>query len=372
MRLIPAVLAALLPGGMAAQTVRLERPDASASEEFADIRGIRELADGTLLVSDYLDQRVVRLDLVTGSVRPVVREGSGPTEARLPTLLIPARGDSTLLVDLGNSRLQLFDGTGRIVGSIPVTAHGGMGVRGVSATGELYFAVPAWSEGPGALTNDSVRIVRWNPGTGARAQVAVIQGDRMRSDAREPSRVPRIPIVGYAAQDAWLVDDDGALRIVRGGDYRVESHRTGRAATIGDSHRYPTPAVTQAERERFVHRFSAQSPTSGRGPGGGLGQAPMPSEQELAALVKGTQFAERHPYFDPSRLVAAPSGQLWVGRPAIEGEPVRYDRFDREGRLVGAVELRPGRRVMAVTRLGVYVVAEDDDGLQTVERYRSP
>lgn len=367
--LVPLLLATLPGIAVQAPVIRLDRPEVAAREEFADIRGLRELPDGALLVSDYLDQRVVRLDLATGSVRSLVREGGGPTEARLPTRLIPARGDSTLLVDLGNSRLQLFDGNGRIVRTIPVTVEGGLGVRGVSATGEHYFAVPAWSEGPNALANDSVRVVRWNPANGVRQQVAVIQGDRMRSDVRQPSMVPRIPIVGYAAQDAWVIDDEGALRIVRGGDYRVESHRAGREPVVGEPNRYPTRAVTRAERERFVHRFSAQSPTSGRGPGGGLGQAPMPSEQELAALVEGTQFAERHAYFDPGRVVTAPGGVLWVGRPVLDGEPVQYDRFDRNGRMVGAVQLRPGRRVMAVTRRGVYVVAEDEDGLQTIERY---
>lgn len=372
--MLTVLLLATLPAATALQApaAMLDRPEVAAREEFADIRGIRELPDGSLLVSDYLDQRVVRLDLATGSVRSLVREGGGPTESRLPTRLIPARGDSTLLVDLGNNRLQVFDGNGRIVRTIPVTVQGGLGVRGVSTTGELYFAVPAWSEGPSALANDSVRVVRWNPATGARQQVAVIQGDRMRSDARQPSMVPRIPIVGYAAQDAWVIDDEGALRIVRGGDYRVESHRTGREPVLGEPHRYPTRAVTRAEQERFVHRFSAQSPTSGRGPDGGLGQAPMPSAQELAALLQGTQFAERHAYFDPARVVPAPGGVLWVGRPAFEAEPVQYDRFDRNGRLLDAVHLRPGRRVMAVTRRGVYVVAEDQDGLQTVERYRLP
>jgi hypothetical protein len=75
-----------------------------------------------------------------------------------------------------------------------------LGVRGIDATGGFYFAVPGWAERGGELPNDSVRIVKWSPRTGAMTDVVVIQGERMRSDTRSPSRTPRIPTIGYAAQ----------------------------------------------------------------------------------------------------------------------------------------------------------------------------
>jgi hypothetical protein len=365
-----ALTAAAAPAG--AQPIRLTTPNATLAEEFSSIRGVRELADGRLLVSDYLDERVVLVDLDRGTVTARVTRGSGPHEARLPTRLIPVPGDSTLLVDLGNNRLLLLDGSGRAVRTIPAERSGVMGVRGVDASGALYFAVPGWAEGPNQLPDDSVRIVRWNPRAGAPEALAVIQGDRMRSDIRSPARTPRIPQVGYASQDGWVVTDAGVLRIVRAAGYRVESRARGAVSLIGPSYAYPTRPVSAADRRAFVERFMATTPTSGKGPDGGMGFTPKAGAAELAALVRGTQFAERHPMFSAGDVLPAPGGRLWVGRPAEDGKPVLYDLFDDAGRRVNSVELPAGRRVMSVGARGLYVVAESELGVQRLERYPLP
>ncbi len=57
--------------------------------------------------------------------------------------------------------------------------------------------------------------------------------------------------------------DDGMLRIVGGGSYRVESVQPGRAPVIGPSYAYPTPAVTPADKAAYVHDF-ARRPSVGR------------------------------------------------------------------------------------------------------------
>jgi len=353
-----------------AQLVRLTTPNATLAEEFASIRGIRELPDGKLLVSDYIDQRVVLVDLVRGSILARVTKGSGPREARLPTRLIPVPGDSTLVVDLGNNRLLLLDAMGRPVRTIAAERVGMLGVRGVDASGAFYFAIPGWSEGAAALRDDSVRVVRWTPRTGSVETVAVVQGDRMRSDIREPARTPRIPSVGYASQDGWLADG-GVLRIVRAGGYRIETRGRG-APVIGLSYAYATQPVSDADRVAYVREFLATTPTSGKGENGGMGFSPVAGEAEIVAMTRGTQFAERHPMFDAARIVLAPGGRLWVGRPALEGKPVRYDVFDEAGRRITSVELPPGRRVLAIGRQHAYVVAESELGLQHLERYTLP
>lgn len=365
------LLLAAATTGLAAQTIRLGPPTARISEEFSDIRGVRELADGRALVSDYIDQRVVLVDFQKGTVTSRISKGGGPRELRLPTRLIPVAGDSTLVVDLGNNRLLLVDGEGRGVSTIPVTQEGLLGTRGIDASGAHYFAIPGWYERDNALPNDSVRIVRWNARTGAMTNVAVIQGDRMRSDIRSPALTPRIPTVGYAAQDNWVMTDQGVLRIVRGGSYRVESIRPGSAPVIGPSYAYPTAVVTDADKAEYVRDFSASSPTSGKGENGGMGQAPMPSEKELEALTRGTQFASHHPMFEPGAVKAAPGGRLWVGRFASDRHVMLYDIFDAGGRRISTVTLPPDRRVAAIGKQSLYLIA-DDDGIQRLERYSLP
>ncbi|HEU5219171.1 MAG TPA: hypothetical protein VFU23_10960, partial [Gemmatimonadales bacterium] len=180
----------------------------------------------------------------------------------------------------------------------------------------------------------------------------------------------RIPTVGYAASDAWVVGDGGVVRIVRTGGYRIETLAPGATAVTGPSYAYETRPVTAADRIAYVRRFNETSPMSGKGPNGGMGYSPKMSEADLAAMAQGTQYAERHPMF--ADVVAGPSGRLWVGHPAEDGKPVIYDVFDGSGKRVSLVELKPGRRVAAVGRQSVYVVAETEEGVQRLERYAVP
>ncbi len=355
-----------------AQVIRLDRPDALLDEPFSFVRGVRELSDGRLLVADWIENRVVIADFATQDVRQVMREGPGPQEVRLPTAIHRLRGDSSLLVDEGNNRLHVLGPDGRSVRSLVTDVPGRGGVRGMDAAGAYLHAIPSWAEGPNALPDDSVRLVRWVPGAAGDGRVlAVVQGTRYRKD-RSPAMQPRMPLVGFASQDAWVVTPSGALVIVRATPYRVEVHPPGRAPVLGPPIPVTTRAVTLEDRKRFMREFAAGSPVSGRGPDGSMGRGPEVPEAEIVRMVGTAEWAERFPPFDASSVLAAADGRVWVGAPVIPGVPVRYDVFDGGGRRVLQVELRAGRRVTHVGTRGVYVVASDDDGIQTLERYRLP
>lgn len=346
---------------------RLARPDASVTEAFSSIRGVRELGSGAVLVADWIEERVVLADLDAGMVVDRLTRGEGPREVRLPSGLVSMPGDSTLVVDLGNARLSILGPDGRAVRAIRADRPGMGGVRGVDADGGLYFEIPAWTADD-RLPDDSVRLVRLDPRTGATRLVAVLQGYRTRSDAGAPSMEPRIPVVGYASQDAWTLSPAGDVVIVRGGDYHVEVLRRDGTRRSGPSYASSQRPVTDSDKRRFIEEFLASSPTSGRGPDGGLGHTPPPSDAEIARLVRTTEFAATHPHSSGSPI-AAPDGSVWVARPVRPGEISVYDVFDRDGIRVSTVELRPGRRVVAVGRRGVYAVVESELGLQSLERY---
>lgn len=374
MTLSPSALLALalaLPLVATAQPVRLDRPAATHPEVFSFVRGVRELPDGRVLVADWIEQRVALLDFASGDATDVVTEGGGPQHVRLPSGLVPFRGDSTLLADQGNNRLLVLGPDGRTARTIVADAPGRMGTRGVTADGALVYAIPSWAEGPAALPDDSVRIVRWDPRTDRLTPVAVVQGTRWRKD-RSPAMTPRLPMVGFASQDAWVLSPVGELVIVRANPYRVEVIGSGGRRRTGPSYSAAPRPVTAADKLRFVREFAAGSPMSGRGPGGGMGRAPMPSDRELAQQVETAEWASHHPPFDASGVFVAPGGRTWVGHATAPGQPVRYDVFDAEGRRVQQVEIAPRRRVVHVGARGVYVVTESDDGEQTLERYRLP
>lgn len=371
---VPAAAAvlAILPAAapLGAQSVTLSRPAATFAEPFSFIRGVRELGDGRVLVADYIEHRVVLVDLTTGAARDVLTEGAGPRSVRLPMGIV-AIGDSSLVVDYGNSRSVMLAPDGTPVRATVAEQPGRLFVRGVTRQGEWLYAVPAWAEGPAALPDDSVRVVRWRPGSDRTATVFVLQGTRFRKD-RSPSMQPRIPTVGFAGQDAWLVTGDGTVRVVRHSPFRVERLNPDGQWTRGPEYPVTARPVTTADKRRFVYEFAEASPTSGRGPNGGMGREPMPDDAEIARLMQTTEWSATHPPFDASGVLAAPDHQVWVLRETDSTRPGRYDVFDGSGRRVREVMLPAGRRVVLVTARGVYTVRETADGEQFLERFALP
>lgn len=358
------------PVAAAAQVVSLARPDATFNEPFSFIRGVRELPDGTVLVADYIENRVAVVDFANGSSRDLLTEGAGPQNIRLP-MGIFALGDSSLVVDYGNSRTIVLAPNGSVVRANVVEQPGRLFVRGMNREGEWLYAVPAWAEGPNALPDDSVRVVRWRPGTARATTLFTIQGTRNRKD-RGPSMQPRIPTVGYAGQDAWFVTPAGDVGVVRHQPFRIE--RLGRDGqwTRGPIIPVTTRPVTTADKRRYVVEFAAASPTSGRGPNGGMGREPMPDAAEINRLMQTTEWSPTHPSFDAAGVFVAPQDQLWVLRETDSTRPGVYDVFDATGRRLRSVSLPQGRRVVLVTTRGVYAVHESQDGEQFLERYPPP
>ena len=79
--LIPLFLAL---AAVAQQKLALTKPDAAYAEPFTSIRGVRELANGKVLVSDVQDKVVQLVDLAAGTAIKIGREGQGPEEYMLP------------------------------------------------------------------------------------------------------------------------------------------------------------------------------------------------------------------------------------------------------------------------------------------------
>ena len=89
-------------------TLTLAAPERTLAIDFTQIRGVRELPDGRVLVTDRLDKGLGVADFARNTFTPIGRTGSGPAEYRLPTALAVMPGDSTLLSDEGNQRLAVI------------------------------------------------------------------------------------------------------------------------------------------------------------------------------------------------------------------------------------------------------------------------
>ncbi|HEX5581687.1 MAG TPA: hypothetical protein VFX39_08930, partial [Gemmatimonadaceae bacterium] len=98
-------------------TLALGKPDARWAEPFSALSGVRELADGRVIVADRTEKSIQLLDLVRGASTRIGREGGGPNEYRMPGAVFALPGDSTAIFDMGNMRYLLVAPDGAVAGT---------------------------------------------------------------------------------------------------------------------------------------------------------------------------------------------------------------------------------------------------------------
>jgi len=172
------------------------------------------------------------------------------------------------------------------------------------------------------------------------------------------------PVPPYRPSDTWAVDPAGRVAVVRHAPYRVEWFLPGQPRpVVGPTVAVQPVRVGRAEREAYLDRLMGSGGFTVMQ--GGQGQAvrpprPNPNDLDWPATLP--------PFEGPARI--GPHGEVWVKRnqPASV-ERVRYDLFDGQGRLIRQVELPPGRHLAGLGDGTVYVVRQDENGLQWLERY---
>jgi hypothetical protein len=182
------LLAAFPATSAASQTVptrTLVRPAAAYAEPFSEIRDIRELRDGRVIVVDGRELTVQLVDMTSGSATTIGRTGEGPGEYRWPGRLYPLPGDSTLLQDQSGGRLLILGPDGkpgdlydpnRNVGEDERARAFRFFVQDSDAPGRLYGrAQPVRIGSNGQLElADSAAIVRVDRASGRRDTVAML------------------------------------------------------------------------------------------------------------------------------------------------------------------------------------------------------
>ncbi len=378
-------VAPLLP---AQQPQPIGRPTAEFEEPFSRVSGIRELADGRLIVSDQRDKIVQLIDLRSGAAQKISREGAGPGEYALPTALFAMPSNQTLLVDLQNRRFLMIAPDGKPgetisppqlnpgpagPGGRPVQFGGLVNPRGVDRQGRLYFqdlGIRVGGESP-----DSVAVLRWAPGTTRVDTAGWVKGPRTQVSSTPASGGGgggmRITVGGqvvWSPVDAWGVADDGRVARIQPDPYRVVWYGAGRA-TAGPTMPYTPLRVTEADKEEYRATLRANPPTMIVMGGGGGGGGPAP----VAPALPEPTFAETKPPFTGNAVQVTPEGEVWVLRTRRAGDKIPvYDVFDASGRLARKVSLSAGSRVVGFGASSVYVVRTDEDDLEYLQRFARP
>jgi hypothetical protein len=359
-----------------APRVNLSGPEASYTEPFSSIAGLRELADGRVIVSDRLELAVRIVDFGSGAMEEIGHVGQGPGEYQMPGDLFLLPNDSTLLVDYGNMRMTVIAPDGRLVGSTSMISPDGQFINpaGTDGQGRVYFEMMELRPGPaGAAVPDSAPIARLDRSTGAIDTVGFLEIELLvqasGSRTSEGMAWRGLQRAVYPLADAWAVSADGRVAVARSAEYRVEWLLEGGRSLVGPRIEYEPVPVTQEDKDAWADRMSRSTAVM-MVAGGGGGRSgsravnlPRPDPDEM-------EWPEVKPPFPREAVTVTPEGEAWVRRHTAHGEPQTYDVFNASGKLVKQVVLPEGRTVLGFGRGTLYTFWMDQDELQWLERYR--
>jgi hypothetical protein len=367
-----AALSAADVSAQRATRTALPAADAVLREPLSQVRSVRELPDGRVLIVDWLEQRILLGDFRSGSVSERGRVGAGPQEYRLAGALLPFRGDSTLLVDQGNNRLAVLDRDGTIRRTFRPAHAAALSPGGADGSGRIYFTIAAWhTDRP--LGGDSIELAMMEPGSDDFRVIARLHG--WTPSRQKPREGPRIPYVVFAPQDTWTVSRNGRVAIARDDGYYIE-WIDARGRVHGPRQSVGTSAVTARDRRDAARTFANNAAVGGRSSDGGSALTSAPastrSDEAIAQLERASTFATTLPPFRPGSATADDAGRLWVARWGAAGQPVLYDVFDAAGVLIATVDIGRSRRIVTVGRAHAYVVFTDEDDLQHIARHPLP
>jgi hypothetical protein len=316
-------------------------------------------SDGRIYVLDSQAQHVKVFGPSGRYERTIGGPGAGPGEIGRGTVFVClASGDTVLVPDLTNRRLDRWTAAGAVLASVPLHFQGGIPFIWRSSGNGLVVAqvrpIPLAAATP-AEARDA--IVRVSP--------AGVMGDTLLTfpsggSLRLAGQAPEIRL--YAPEPAWAIAPGGTVYHGINSEYRIGMYGTrGRLERV-ITKPFTRQPVTEADRQtmrQFLMRSWREA-----------GATPAVLER-LAGVVK---FGDYLPAY--AALQAGPDGTLWVQHlraasqltaeerraynPLEDAGDRAWDVFDREGRFLGVVAM-PSRFTPRVFRGDrVYGVWRDD------------
>ncbi len=325
-----------------AWTVRrvLEIGAASGEPElqFGQIGGIAPLPDGRIVVLDQQAQELRIFGPDGAHLRTVGGPGSGPGEFAAGAGPVLVSGGDTLLVpDVTNQRLNRYDPAGEPLGSVAL---------------DLAVGIPiAWQDD--GLGRVASQLRPFNlPGQEPREAVDVIVevgsdgsvADTLRrfdsgttfqfTDGR-----PRFEF--FAPEPVWSLLEEGGLVSAVNDDYRLFVYGDDGALERIFSRPFEPRAVSAEDRQILADAISKIWEDFGIG------------GEQLEALRGAIGFADTYPAF--AQVRGGPGGSIWVQRlrtpsemspeeledfnPQLGFGSPDWDVFDAEGRFLGTIEM---------------------------------
>lgn len=353
--------------------VTLKPATGSHPEEFTSIGSVRELSDGRVLVIDQRERRVVVLDFRDGSARDIGRQGKGPNEFTIPAPLHAIAGDSSMMWDGLSRRWLLLDGD-RFVVTVPpddpAVALTQSAFTGADARGRVLARAVRESPNGVSVTGreDSTLLMLVERATGRADTVARTLNRPMRREVQRNAegRITMssiMPVGVLTAQEEAVLLRDGTLVVARVDPFRIERRSPTGQWTRGAPITVPPIRVTAREREVFHARNAENYRAAAQNPFPGV--MGKPADSDFPEFIP--PFAAGYP------PVPGPRGEVLLRRfKSAEYPDLHYLVIDRQGRLIGQLDLRPNEQLAGFGANSLYIAWKDEDDLTYLRRHPWP
>jgi hypothetical protein len=340
--------------------------DFRVAKPFTRVRAVRELSDGSVLISEKEGEGIFLLSATGAVVRKIGREGDGPEEYRKPAFFYATGRDSTLVTGhTGTPWLLLYRSEfltpPRKWTKLSETTQ--PDISGVDRTGTIFsvqrfkkmsngkifpYNSPAADTVLGLLLRldgkvDTIRTFRAKS-LGVRKVMSTMGTMAMSFVLGSP----------FQSQDQGVMFPDGVIAVAHYAPYSIDWILNGvrsapKTAFISTPLRETTAEMRQAAAQRAYHN------------------------KDGSILFKPDQFPEWPkvvPAFVENALIPADDGNLYVRRTVIsDSDSVAVDVISRGGGLREIIMLPPRARLLSVSIRGLYVVLLNDDDEEFLVRY---
>lgn len=421
--LLAATLSASLQAQAAIPMRSVAAPSATTTESLGAIFGVREMADGRVLVSDPGSLRLLMFapDLKTFTTLSDTTATSKNKYGDSPAQIIPYLGDSTLFAPYpAGATFLVLDPNGQVARATAPPKTSDMTFMRSSRTlldarGRLFYrgrvtAQPAVRPVAGAIAvtqpPDSAPIVRADFDT---RSVDTIGYVRLSKPARReitpnasgsgPPSSEKVFVTPISTVDDWTMLPDGTIAIVRGQDYHIDWISPSGVTTSSPKMSFDWRKITDEEKQRLSDstiqawqkllddaKASSASRPQRPSPNGGFSfTSVMQMDPATGSMVSMTTnampltfpFDQWPSYVPPVRgntTLSDPDGNVWI-LPVTSSKSAKggivYDVVNRKGEIFERVEMPAERSVAGFGKNGVvYLMSRDSSAVWHLEKTR--